>query len=448
MIMASIEQRGDSYRVVWRHEGLKQYATWPDLASAEQARDLAEAHRHHITADRVYAIILGEEPEQKPATPTLREWCEQWLPSKTRLSPGTRHRYMQKLRDHIYPTFGDVPIGQIDAVAIGTWLNHMSQIMGSPRTVTRYYSVLHSALEAAYRQRRIPYNPSAEVDFVRDQVAYDDTGDRHQPVYLTPAQYELLRARFPAKWHTLLDCIIETGMRWGEVTALARKHLVAPTRDAGPAVNVTRAWKQAAGGKLYLGTTKGRSKRRLSIGTDLYEALCKLVADGNDETLIFRRRDGSALNYSTMHNDVWKPALIRARRCAEHPPPDQEEQRPDARGRCRDYGGVRHNGDPCGSKVSPGKTRCWKHCGPAPHAVSSCDCPTILRVSVSWHDLRHSHSAWLFSDPRMTPLAISRRLGHATLATTSEIYGDLMPYAAEIAVDAIADARKAGRGAG
>src|SRR5690606_39678910 len=42
------------------------------------------------------------------------------------------------------------------------------------------------------------------------------------------------------------------------------------------------------------------------------------------------------------------------------------------------------------------------------------------------HDLRHTHAAWLISAG--VPLtAIQRRLGHASLAVTSDLYGHLMP---------------------
>ncbi|TDB81443.1 hypothetical protein E1091_18955 [Micromonospora fluostatini] len=77
--------------------------------------------------------------------------------------------------------------------------------------------------------------------------------------------------------------------------------------------------------------------------------------------------------------------------------------------------------------------------------MSTCECADVLHQAPSWHDLRHTYASWLFSDPRMTPLAISRLLGHQQLATTSEIYGDLMPQAIDAAVDAVADARKGAR---
>ena len=443
--MASIEHRGDSYRVVWRYQGQKQYTSWPTEALAEQAQDIAEGHRHQVSADDVYEAmgVLEAEPDE-PAGLTLRQWSAEWLPSKTRITPGTRERYEQQLRDHILPAFGDVPMVTVTAVAVGTWLNQLGQIMGSPKTVTRYYSLLHTLLEAAARHGHIPLNPCRATDFVRDQRADDDTGDHHA-VYLTPRAFEALRAQFANRWHPLLDCIAETGLRWGEVTALAAKHLVGPTPGKGPRLRVWRARKEA-NGKQYLGVTKGRSKRTLPIGADLHKTLLGLVDGEPDDTLIFRDAAGAALDYDHMYQQVWMPALLRARRCDAHPPADRGERVTEARGRCRDYGGVRADGQPCGSRVVPGTNRCAAHFGPPPGAVSACACPGVLRSAPSWHDLRHTHAAWLFSDPRMTPLAISRRLGHQQLATTSEIYGDLMPEAEEAAVDAVADARKAGRG--
>ena len=442
--MASIEQRGDSWRVVWRFEGRKQYSTWPDLPLAEQARDIAEGHRHRISADGVYEAMGVLEPEpDEPTGLTLRQWAAEWLPSKTRITPGTRQRYEQQLRDHILPAFGDMAMETITPVGVGTWLNQLGEIMGSPKTVTRYYSLLHTLLEAAARHGHIPLNPCRATDFVRDQRSDDDTGE-HRAVYLTPRQFEILRGQFDAHWYPLLDCIADTGLRWGEVTALAAKHLVAPTGGKGPRLRVWRAWKEAHG-KRYLGATKGRSKRVLPIGVDLYKVLLALVDGGTPETLIFRTTAGEALDYDHMYQQVWTPALLRARRCADHPPADRGERVAGARGRCRDFGGQRADGTPCGSRVVPDTNRCAQHYRPPPGAVSACDCPDVLHSAPSWHDLRHTHAAWLFSDPRMTPLAISRRLGHQQLATTSEIYGDLMPEAEELAVDAVADARKSGR---
>ncbi|SCL16513.1 Site-specific recombinase XerD [Micromonospora pallida] len=443
--MASIERRGDSWRVVWRYDGQKQYTSWPAEEYANEAKSIVEGHRGRITADRVYTdmgIPTGDSNSPADDGITLKQWCEEWLPSKTRISPGTRERYEQQLRDRIYPAFGDTPLPQLTSVAIGTWLNELRASGMSQKTVTRYYSLLHTALTAAMRHGHISVNPCHGTDFIRDQRADDDTGEHHA-VYLTPQQFELLRAQFAKQWHSLLDCIVETGLRWSEVTALAAMHLVPATDSSGPRLRVWRAWKEASG-KRYLGTTKGRAKRVLPIGDDLYRTLTKLVEGQPPETLIFRD-DKGALDYDRMYDQAWKPALLRARLCPTHPPTGEGERLEGARGRCRDYGGTTWAGQPCGARVVDDTTRCAAHYGPRVGSVSDCDCPTVLHSAPSWHDLRHTYASWLFSDPRMTPLAISRLLGHQQLATTSEIYGDLMPQAIDAAVDAVADARKSAR---
>lgn len=444
--MASIEQRGEAYRVVWRNAGQKEYTTWPALTYAEEACAIVEGHRGRITAERVYVDMGVLESDTPSSTaPTLRAWCDEWLPSRTRVTPGTMAAYRQQLRDHIYPAFGDTPVDRITPISIGAWLNQLRDGSAKNTTITRYYSLLHGALEAAVRHRLIVDNPCRLTDFVRDQRHDTDTGEHHA-VYLTPQEYQMLRAAFPRAWWPLLDFFAGTGARWSEATALAVEHVVAPTARSGPKVRIWRAWKRRGDGPgLYLGTTKGRSKREIGIDLELYESLLPLIEGHAKSTLVFRSSTGSALDYGNSYKQVWKPALARARRCPEHPPQDQGERREGAQGRCGEHGGVRADGQPCGARVVPEHTRCKDHLGPRPDAVSECDCPGALHVEPSWHDLRHTHAAWLFSDPNVTPLAISRRLGHAQLATTSEIYGDLMPDAEEAAVAAITAARNAGR---
>lgn len=454
--VASIETRGNSHRVIWRYRAEKQTCSWPTIELAEEARGIVEARRHQMTQEQLYAAMgVPGKSDAEPATPTLRVWGDGWLSSRTRITPGQLARYRQQA-EVIYQEFGDTPIGDITAITVGTWINKMRDRPGkkvgskaSPKTVTRYFSLLSAMLKAAADQGVISFNPCGATDFVRDQRADDDQGEHHA-VYLTPVQYEILRAAFPAKWHTLLDALIETGCRWGEISALAKRHLVGPTEKAAARIRVWRAWKRGKGGERYLGTTKGRQKRSIPISTELYHALLALVDDLEDDAFLWRRADGTALDYSEMYNDVWVPGLVAARRCVAHPPPNRGEVHEGATGRCRDFGGVTDLGEPCGARVTPGRTRCASHFGPASRAVSTCGCPSVLTFTddqgdPSWHDLRHTFAAWCFSDPRMTVLAISRLLGHATLAITSDVYGDLMPDAEETVVDAIADARRAGR---
>lgn len=444
--MASIEQRGASWRVVWRHKGVKQYTSWPSREYAEQARDIAQAHRHQLTADQLYAAMGVLDEDDDSTTPTFRTWAETWLAAKTRITPSTRAGYATQLTGRIYPVIGDRRLDRITPTEIGALLNRLRdpEDDGEPglraTTVTRYYSLLHAIFRAAVHERLIEDNPVRRTDFVRDLTEHDDTGEPTQ-VRLTHEEYRVLLAAFEPRDRPLVALLAGTGARWSEATALSVGHIVPPKSTSRAKVRIWRAWKRDGRGGWYLGTTKGRRRREIAISDALYETLRPLVEGRPADALLFTGPSGGMIHYRNFRFRHWNPAVIRAMRCPEHPPPNRGVPRAEpGRRRCRDYGGTNDAGQPCGAITAAGMTRCHDHMGPDPDAVSTCACPGVLRRRPTPHDLRHSHAAWLFSDARVTPLAISRRLGHSQLATTSEIYGDLMPEAEGAVIDALDDA--------
>lgn len=444
--MASIERRGDSWRVVWRHDGRKQYTTWPTQAYADEARAIVEGHRGRITAERVYADMgVLDDDQDGTAAPTLRAWSQTWLSAKTRITPGTRAGYARQLEARVWPVLGDARIDRIRPSQIGQLLNALHDPDDDEpglksTTVTRYFTLLNAIFDAAVHEGLISANPCAHTDFVRDQTEHDDTGEPDQ-VRLTPAEYKTLLAAFDPADRPLVELLAGTGARWSEATALTVGHIVPADGATKPKVRIWRAWKRDGRGGWYLGTTKGRRRREVAVSDSLIRTLEPLTAGRAPGELLFTAPRGGPVHYSNFLQRRWHPALARAMRCPEHPPPPRGEPRTEpGRARCRDFGGTNDRGEPCGALAAAGWTRCRDHLGPAPDAVSDCDCPGVLRRRPTPHDLRHTHAAWLFSDPRVTPLAISRRLGHAQLSTTSEIYGDLMPVADDAMVAALDDA--------
>lgn len=443
-LIGSIERHGPSYRLVWRYDGRKQRTTWATEELAEEARLLVTGHRGRITADRVYRDmgVLDDDPS---TAPTFADYADRWLAAKTGITPGTRAAYQAQLANRITPAIGARRLDQITATDIGTLLNRLHDPESDEpglknTTVTRYFTLINSIFEAAVRDKVITDNPATGVKYKRDQVEHDDTGDEQQ-VRLTPTEYKALLSAFAPADRPVVELLAATGARWSEATALAVGHIRPATEPGGKdRIRIWRAWKRDGKGGWYLGTTKGRRRREISVRASLIQTLAPLLDGRPADALLFTAPGGGPLHYSNFLQRRWHPALIRAMRCPEHPPPDRGEPRDEpGRRRCRDYGGTNDRGEPCGAVTAAGMTRCHSHVGPAPDAVSTCDCPGVLRRRPTPHDLRHTHAAWLFSDRRMTPLAISRRLGHAQLSTTSEIYGDLMPEAEEAAVDALDD---------
>ncbi len=462
--MARIEKRGERWRVAWRlcdtqgrtipgEDGkfVWQSTTWSTEKLAKRAKDIAEGHRHSWTAQQVESEILGpSDGHSTPDTPTLAEWFEEWLGAITRITPGTRATYQQQFRDHISPSLGAKPIGEITPLDVGKWVNRRKTDGAKNTTITRDFQLLQHCLDGAVRSRHIDRNPCKETDFVRNQVADDDTGEGELAAF-SHEEFELLRERFDKKWHPLLDFLAYTGARWSEAMAVAVEHIVAPSpKSPQPRVRIYRAWKRSGvGAERYLGTTKGRRRRELTIDMELYEELRPLVRGKKKGELVFCGDEGQMIDYSNFYHRVWRPALVEAQRCERHPPGMRGDRIPGLKGRCRDHGGTNDQGKPCGAWLSPGWNRCINHIGADPDAVSDCDCPRVLRLEVpdgGPHRLRHSCATWMFARG-VPPLVVSRRLGHATLAVTSEIYGHLMPESDEAAAVALSGLRSKSGGA-
>lgn len=453
--VASIENRGGSLRVIWRNDGRKTTFPCVDDKMAGDVKALVDARRGRLTRGQVDEILFGARDDTS-AVPTLRDWVPIWLASRTRIGRGQRQNYANQFANVILPALGHHHLDRITPTMVGALINGIRQNGRSPGTATRYFSALHACLAGAVAENLIDDNPAQRTDFVRDQIAEDDEGVEDR-VYLTPAQYDVLLTAFRPADRPFIRLLAGTGARWGEATALRVSDLAPRPKASAPKVRIWRAWKYGENGKRYLGTTKGRQRRDVEVDDQLHQELCLAAVRhledgtwkvrGDDEWLFLAPRGGILVHSNYLHR-VWEPTLIRARRCPQHPPVNQAAPAPSATGTCGDHGGRRtRGGAPCSLALAPGLNRCSRHLGPLPRAVSDCDCPDVLHVAPTPHDLRHSHAAWLFANPDVPTLAISRRLGHANLKTTSEIYGGLAPSAEAAAVTAIAAVTAAaGRG--
>lgn len=410
--MAWIETRGDTWRTCWRLRGGdksgKQVTTWPDPAIADQAKRIAEAHDHKITARRVYATILGTEAVDDPGrrgdgsrTPLVRDFADTWLASRTRLSPGQVARYRSQLDREILvyrhdggPAIGDKQLHEITGTDVAGLLNDLRTRFKDP-TVTRYYSCMHAMFAFALIEGIIPDNPARRTDFIRDVVAHDDDsdeGDDH--VYLEMWEFELIVANLPADARPLAEFLAGTGCRFGEATAVAADKLDRKART----VSIHRAWKNDGAGTWYLGATKGRRRRKVTVDPSV---LAAVPSGAPVDGLLFRSPRGNRIDHSNWVERRWNPAVAAAMRCADHPPSTADRK-----------------------------------------AVSGCECPTRLKRRPTVHDLRHSHVAWLIAEGQ--PLtAISRRLGHHSITVTERVYAGILPEVSD-ALAAAYGRRRAG----
>ncbi|MCW2609819.1 MAG: hypothetical protein JWM15_1065, partial [Cryptosporangiaceae bacterium] len=213
-----------------------------------------------------------------------------------------------------------------------------------PKTIANYHGLLYMILAAAVRAGLRPGNPCAGTR-LPDRYSPDATGDR-DAVFLTETQFALVaRAMFPTsdcpvagrgrpgrrprsaagkhagtvedRW--LVEAAVGTGLRWSELTALQVQDL---ELDAPVArLSVKRAWKRnplgeftvLGAGAFYLGKPKSRkSRRRITLSPTVVTVLRRAMKGKAPDDLVFTAPQGGALNQATWYEDRWQVALALA----------------------------------------------------------------------------------------------------------------------------------------
>ncbi|WP_432001534.1 tyrosine-type recombinase/integrase [Streptomyces sioyaensis] len=322
------------------------------------------------------------------------------IKNRTAVEDRYRDAILKEAETYLFPTFGTCDIRSTEhfsKATISAWQNAMCETMVwrgskrkkmSPKTVKNLRGLLSSILDEAVkhepplRQR----NPCELVRLPRTDADGDEDGDDggggEELLFLTPEEVEAIAAHMPVESSgDLVRVKYATGARWGEITAVARRHLQPEhvSTDGKPRMRIARAWKRSKEKGWYLGKPKSkRSRRTLRVDAVTWDLMTKRgFLDLKPNDLIFAGPNGGRLTYSTFY-DHWQIAVSRAKQAGVLPE--------------------------------------WKQ--PTPH------------------DLRHSHAASLLSAGHSLTY-VQRRLGHESITTTSDRYGHLLPEADDAAMATI-----------
>lgn len=193
-------------------------------------------------------------------------------------------------------------------------------------------------------------------------------------LFLTHAEFGLLIQGLYAQYKTLAQFLVMTGARFGEATALKVADIDLLSKP--PTARINKAWKRDEQSHYYIGPTKTRAGRRtIGLNPALVDLLLPLVASRPGSELLFTTPGGQRIAHKPFWQHHWVPAV---------------------------------------------------------HAAQAQGLTKTPRI----HDLRHTHASWLIQDGGISLFALSRRLGHASVRTTEQVYGHLMPQALQDGADA------------
>lgn len=471
---AYVDKRGTRWRLRWRHQGGSGPFQAPLYFDTEDEVARAKSHIEAMGLDVpnravVFALVKklpldgllsGPQTEEVVAddAPVITEnLVDEWLEFK-RLN--TKYASRKKSRElllgkRVWPVLSGRAVTAITVEHINKLLSSMQSCdcFGNtlgPGCASNNHNKGKSALdhhEAGMSQRYIDRhyvamlgffswvagvkkwrgdNPVKDTRYKQQNLAsYNSQQKEDIHFYLTRSQFQILRKEFPPYYQHLLDLMVETGIRFGEATAVRGSCFIGGAR---PKVKIVENWTDGEDGGKILADTKGSEVRDIRIANGLLVSLASVMPK-DPAKMVFTASGGGRLDHSNFLRDYWNPAVARAQRCSDHPPHPRESVIPAAElagRRCGDNGGLDRRGLPCRGWVVPGVNRCKYHLGPDPDAVSTCECwDKRLPRALTPHDLRHTAAAWWLSSG-VPLIVVSRRLGHKSVQTTETIYAGLL----------------------
>jgi integrase len=355
--MAWVEQRGTRYRVRYRA---------PDgtvgTDSSHPTRAAALLRCKQVDIDQATDTYL----DPAAGRITLTQWVDLWQDTHV-AGPARMAAYRSHLRNHILPAFGQVPLTQINRHQIKVFVKDLKTRLADS-SVTSIMALLSMLLREAVADRRIGHNPCHNIRVT--------TSRPPERPHATPAEVNTIAGRIGRfDEQVLVITAGYTGMRWGELTGLARAntHLGDGLIRIDPEVGALHE----LAGKLVLGPPKTADSARDVHLPPFLVQLLRQVLERHDHDQVFAGAHGGYLRRSNFNRRTWTPAV---------------------------------SGDP------------------------ERGVPPVI-AGMHFHDLRHTHKTWLIEDD-IPEIAQAKRLGHR-LPGIRGVYSHVTPTMQQRITDAL-----------
>lgn len=389
MYRATLHERttksGTRFDVRYRVGGLARSKTFEIRSGAD--RWMETLHRvGPIEAERI--LDGGAESArlvQIGSHDTLERWAYRFMQDVSEGKGGTLGSYQGYLRNGL-AELADVPVSSIDARRLKLWITHREQ-HAAPKTMKNEHGLLSSVLQYAHDEGAIPRNPARKLRGMPTVLTAPK-------VILTQPEFQSFAGLFPLQHRDIPLVLVGTGLRWSELTALMPDDIDVSRGS----LSVRRAWtldRQANTWQVGPPKTK-KSGRTIDLSPDITELLARRVLGRARDEWLFSTATGRQFRNSTFAQTVWQP-VVRLMNGGEAYPPSV-------------------TGNPYKSK----RYAELRWAEPLN--------PPISKRPKGPHSLRHMHATWMIEEG--VPLhMVQDRLGHESITTTIEAYGQVTPKA-------------------
>lgn len=198
-------------------------------------------------------VVDGSRRDPASGRMKWADWCEQWWPTR-KLEPGALRSQITLRDNHVLPRWGDVPLRDIDHIAIQGWVNQLSRTLSASTTRQCYYQ-LSASMKDAVRARLIDATPCYGIRLPDLPLAPER--------YLDDDEIERLFDQFDWPYRTLVEVLLDTGMRIGEAVALHEHRIDWDSYT----IDIVETWDHI--NKVMKPYTKGKRRRSVPLTPSL-----------------------------------------------------------------------------------------------------------------------------------------------------------------------------------
>lgn len=162
-------------------------------------------------------IALGDWIDPDLGRVPLGEYAAKWIAERP-VTPRTADKYRRLLRLHIEPTLGEVELVDLTPARVRSWRAGLLAEAVGPSTVAQAYRLLRAVMNTALDDELMRGRNPCRIKGADKEYAAE------RPVASVEQVYAIAEASKP--WfRALVLTAAMTGLRWGELMALRRRHL-------------------------------------------------------------------------------------------------------------------------------------------------------------------------------------------------------------------------------
>ncbi len=282
--MASIEKRGNSYRIKvscgYKADGTQvfQRMTWTPDEKMTAKQIEKEVQRQAILFEE--ECKRGQIVSAVKFEPFAEEWFEEYAKLNLKSTTYTRQRQLTK---RVYAAIGHIRLDKITTRVIQKFINSLAQdgtneITKQPlshKTMVHYLSFISTVIDYAIKMDMLTDNPCRRVTIPKGSK-------KERKILSIKETEEFLKQleKAPLKWRTFFTLDIYSGMRRGEMLGLEWKDIDFETGI----VHIQRTSNYTKAKGIYTDTTKTEtSVRFIKLPPEVLEILEQFRAEQKKE---------------------------------------------------------------------------------------------------------------------------------------------------------------------